>query len=185
MRGDLLTLGLVSALGLASKLAPRRDSTMALSGPYARGAALARMGSMALSDRCPEPTRNIELNTKNRDRAIRMFDYGPPNPSQPSEWFWKKLAKRWSVNPGPEQIKEVKSMRCGNCGVFDVSPAMKACMPRTYEPDAYEAAAMASGAVLGYCWAHSFKCASTRTCATWVQGPAISSDARSPMSSGK
>ena len=143
---------------------------------------LRRRGSRAKAGpACPAPTQDIALNTSNRDRAIRMFDYGPPNPAQPSNWFWKKIASRWSKNPSAEQIAETKTMRCGNCGVFDVSPTMKACMPRSYAPDAYEAAAMASGAVLGYCWAHNFKCASTRTCATWVQGPAISSNARSPM----
>ena len=143
---------------------------------------LRRRGSRAKAGpACPAPTQDIALNTSNRDRAIRMFDYGPPNPAQPSNWFWKKIASRWSKNPSAEQIAETKTMRCGNCGVFDVSPTMKACMPRSYAPDAYEAAAMASGAVLGYCWAHSFKCASTRTCATWVQGPAISTDERSPL----
>ena len=143
---------------------------------------LRRRGSRAtVGAACPPATQDIALNTTNRDRAIQMFDYGPPNPAQPSNWFWKKIASRWSKNPSAEQIAETKTMRCGNCGVFDVSPAMKACMPRSYAPDAYEAAAMASGAVLGYCWAHNFKCASTRTCATWVQGPAISSNARSPM----
>jgi len=130
---------------------------------------------------CPPATQDIALNTENRQKAIDKYDYGPPNPSLPSKWFWKKLASRWNKNPTAEQIAETKTMLCGNCGVFDVSPVMRKCMPRTYELDAYEAAAMQSGAVLGYCWAHQFKCASTRTCATWVQGPAISSNARSPM----
>jgi hypothetical protein len=135
---------------------------------------------------CPPATQDIALNTKNRDRAIRMFDYGPPNPALPSVWFWKKIAMRWTGGKAPsqEQMDEQKTMRCGNCGVFDVSPRMRACMPRDYQPDAYEAAAMTAGSVLGYCWAHNFKCASTRTCATWVQGPAISTDARSPLSKG-
>ena len=184
MRGDILTLGVVGALTAVARLSRKKEGPMALPGPYARGLSLARAGSLAKVGRCPPATQDIALNTKNRDRAIQMFDYGPPNPAQPSEWFWKKLAKRWSREVTPEQLSEVKSMRCGNCGVFDVSPAMRACMPRTYATDAYDAAAMTSGAVLGYCWAHGFKCASTRTCATWVQGPAISEDARSPMSKG-
>ena len=75
---------------------------------------------------CPPATQDIALNTKNRDRTIRMFDYGPPNPAQPSNWFWKKIASRWSQNPSAEQIEETKTMRCGNCGVFDVSPRMRA-----------------------------------------------------------
>jgi len=169
-----LALLSVGALAAASFLAePRMNPYLPL---------LRRRGSrVKAGPACPAPTQDIALNTSNRDRAIRMFDYGPPNPAQPSNWFWKKIASRWSQNPSAEQIAETKTMRCGNCGVFDVSPGMKACMPRSYAPDAYEAAAMASGAVLGYCWAHNFKCASTRTCATWVQGPAISTNERSPM----
>jgi hypothetical protein len=130
---------------------------------------------------CPPATGDIKLNTDNRQKAIDFFAYGPPNPSLPSKWYWKKLASRWNKKPTQEQIDETKTMLCGNCGVFDVSPAMLKCMPRSYAPDAYEEAAMQSGAVLGYCWAHNFKCASTRTCATWVQGPAINKNARSPM----
>jgi hypothetical protein len=148
-------------------------------------AALAGLGAWLITsdnEKCPPATKDIELNTKNRDRAIQKFDYGPPNPAMPSESFWVKLASRWNKNPSPDQIKEAKSMRCGNCGVFDVSPSMKLCMPRTYRPDAYEEAAMKGGAVLGFCWAHNFKCASTRTCATWVQGPAITQNERSPLS---
>lgn len=169
-----LALGSVAVLAVAGLVSESRMD------PYLP--LLRRRGSRAKAGpACPAPTQDIALNTANRDRAIRMFDYGPPNPALPSAWFWKKIASRWSKNPTAEQIEETKTMRCGNCGVFDVSPGMKACMPRTYAPDAYEAAAMASGAVLGYCWAHNFKCASTRTCATWVQGPAISTDVRSPL----
>ena len=167
----LLSVGALAAISLLS------ESPM---DPYLP--LLRRRGSRAKAGpACPASTQDIALNTQNRDRAIRMFDYGPPNPALPSNWFWKKIASRWSKNPSAEQIAETKTMRCGNCGVFDVSPGMQACMPRSYAPDAYEASAMASGAVLGYCWAHNFKCASTRTCATWVQGPAISTNERSPM----
>ena len=180
-----LPLGFVGVLALAGLFARRGSSNFIRKGsamidPYT----LRRRRGSAKSATavCPPATQDIALNTKNRDRTIRMFDYGPPNPAQPSNWFWKKIASRWSQNPSAEQIEETKTMRCGNCGVFDVSPRMRACMPRGYQPDAYEVAAMTSGAVLGYCWAHNFKCASTRTCATWVQGPAISTDARSPMS---
>ena len=52
---------------------------------------------------CPPATQDIALNTKNRDRAIRMFDYGPPNPSLPAVWFWKKLAMRWTGGKAPSQ----------------------------------------------------------------------------------
>ncbi len=115
---------------------------------------------------CPEPTRDIELNTNNRQLAIDKYDYGPPNPGKPSLAFWKKLAKRWKRKPTKQAIKEVKSMRCGNCVAFDVAPRMEACMPGP----------VSKAGKLGYCWMHDFKCASLRTCATWAGGGPITED---------
>ena len=37
---------------------------------------------------CPEPTQDIKLNLKNRQKAINEHGYGPPDPSQPNEKFW-------------------------------------------------------------------------------------------------
>ena len=115
---------------------------------------------------CPEPTRDIELNTNNRQLAIDKYDYGPPNPGKPSLAFWKKLAKRGKRKPTKQAIKEVKSMRCGNCVAFDVAPRMEACMPGP----------VSKAGKLGYCWMHDFKCASLRTCATWAGGGPITED---------
>jgi len=132
---------------------------------------------------CPEPTQNIAVNTRNRDIAIKRFDYGPLNPSAPSVAFWRKIAKRFTggKEPTAAQIVDAKKARCGNCGVFDISPVMLKCMPPVIAPDQYDSFAVESDAVLGYCWAHHFKCASTRTCATWVHGGPIRSDALSPL----
>jgi len=115
---------------------------------------------------CPEPTRDIGLNTKNRQLAIDKYDYGPPNPQKPSLPFWKRLAKRWKRKPTRQAIEEVKSMRCGNCVAFDISPRMEACMPGP----------VSKAGKLGYCWMHDFKCASLRTCATWAGGGPITED---------
>jgi len=121
---------------------------------------------------CPPATQNVEINTKNRDATIRLFMYGPANPNLPSLNFWNKYAKLWSRGKTvtPELLSEVRQMRCGNCAVFDVSPRMKQCLPPVGEP--YDS----PGSVpltLGYCWAHHFKCASTRTCSTWAAGGPI------------
>ena len=133
--------------------------------------------------RCPEATRDIAVNTRNRQIAIDKFMYGPFNPALPSEDYWRKLASVWSRGKPPtaKQIQETKRARCGNCGVFDISPGMRKCLPPIDTADDYDSFAVETDAVLGYCWAHHFKCASTRTCKTWVSGGPIRSDARSPL----
>lgn len=115
---------------------------------------------------CPLATKSLELNTQNRQLAIDKYAYGPPNPSEPSIKFWKGLLKRWKRKLTPANLKEIKSMRCGNCVAFDVSPRMERCMPGP----------VSQAGRLGYCWMHEFKCASLRTCATWAGGGPISAD---------
>ena len=155
---------------------------LAFVGAYA---VLNRLGVVGGS-RCPEATRNIGVNTRNRQIAIDRFMYGPLNPALPSENYWRKLASVWSRGSRVTdvEIREAQSARCGNCGVFDVSPGMQKCLPPIDTADDYDSFAVQSDAVLGYCWAHHFKCASTRTCKTWVSGGPIKLDARSPLRKG-
>ena len=115
---------------------------------------------------CPRATQDLALNTRNRQLAIDKYDYGPLNPQEPSRAYWRKLASRWNKNPTPENIKEAKSARCGNCVAFDISPRMERCMPGP----------VTFAGKLGYCWMHDFKCASLRTCATWAGGGPIVAD---------
>jgi hypothetical protein len=131
--------------------------------------------------KCPRSTQDIRLNTLHRDLTIRFFDYGPPNPDLPNDAFWKKLATRWFVHPTKANVAQARSMRCGNCAVFDISPGMRRCFPPVDTADDYDSYAVGSGSVLGFCWAHKFKCASERTCATWVHGGPIRSNERSPL----
>ena len=123
-------------------------------------------GSRATSS-CPRATRDLELNTRNRQLAIDKYDYGPLNPQEPSTSFWRKIASRWNNPPSAKNIEEAKSARCGNCVAFDISPRMEACMPGP----------VTNAGKLGFCWMHDFKCASLRTCATWAGGGPITSDA--------
>lgn len=132
-------------------------------------------------DYCPTATQDIELNTQNRDKAIQLFDYGPPNPREPASWFWVRLARRWGVPPTSYGMAELRKMRCGNCSVFDISPKMRECLPLVSSEDEYDQAAELKGSVFGYCWAHDFKCASVRTCATWAAGGPVKDDAKSPL----
>ena len=118
---------------------------------------------------CPRATHDIDLNLKNRQRAINEYHYGPANPDEPGD-YWKAAAKRWGITE-----KTAKTMRCGNCAAFDVSDKMWACIEVGIKGDEKHADAMATihRADLGYCNFHAFKCAGSRSCASWITGGAI------------
>ena len=40
--------------------------------------------------KCPPATQDIDLNLENRQKAIDEYGYGPADPSQKNEKFWKK-----------------------------------------------------------------------------------------------
>ena len=75
--------------------------------------------------------------------------------------YWKKLANFWKTD-----IKTAEKSKCSNCAAFDISPQMVECMPGSIQEDGR----------LGYCWMHSFKCHSARTCYTWAAGGPISTN---------
>ena len=116
-----------------------------------------------LTQECPAPTQDLELNTLNRNRAIQadFIKYGPLNLSD--EGYWVEYAKKWGDTTSPE---EAKNSNCSNCIAFDISPRMEACMPGETDEDGR----------LGYCWMHHFKCHSARTCYTWAAGGPIVDD---------
>ena len=119
---------------------------------------------------CPRATQDLELNTKNRNKAIQAdyIQYGPLNLTD--EGYWVRLAKHWRTKP-----EVAKNSKCGNCAAFDVSPRMQKCMPGMVQEDG----------VLGYCHMHHFKCHSERTCYTWAAGGPIIKDSVSVDWSGK
>ncbi len=47
---------------------------------------------------CPAATQNLELNTKNRDKAIKAnyIQYGPLNVQEPGD-YWKEIAEYWNT----------------------------------------------------------------------------------------
>ena len=110
---------------------------------------------------CPAATKNIELNTKNRDAAIKSdtIKYGPLNIDEPADYY-EKLADHWDTS-----VEAAKKLDCSNCMAFDISPRMKDCMP---------IADVKGG--LGYCWMHDFKCHEDRTCYTHARGGPIKDD---------
>ena len=107
---------------------------------------------------CPLPTQDLELNTKNRNSAIKAdyIKYGPLNLTD--EGYWELAAKHWNTT-----VEVAKESKCKNCVAFDISERMLECMPGSVQEDGY----------LGYCWMHNFKCHSERTCYTWAAGGPI------------
>jgi hypothetical protein len=59
---------------------------------------------------CPDPTQDLELNTKNRDAAIQAdhIQYGPLNLAD--DEYWVKAAEHWNTEP-----EVAKKSKCGNC----------------------------------------------------------------------
>jgi hypothetical protein len=110
---------------------------------------------------CPLPTQDLELNTKNRNSAIKAdyIQYGPLNLND--EEYWERAAGHWNTT-----VDVAKESKCKNCVAFDISERMLECMPGSVQDDGY----------LGYCWMHSFKCHSERTCYTWAAGGPIDTD---------
>ena len=97
---------------------------------------------------CPKPTGDVQLNLKNRNKAIKKQKYGPANPSLPNKPFWEEKAEMWDDIP----VSEAKTMRCGNCAAFDISAKMKKCiqdgLKDDAETDSYETI---NAGQLGYC----------------------------------
>lgn len=121
-------------------------------------------------DSCPKPTKDLELNTRNRDKAIRSkwIKYGPLNLSDNK--YWQRLAKHWNTT-----AVVAKKSRCANCIAFDISPQMLDCIAAGQPSKNIEDA----DGYLGYCWMHHFKCHSARTCYTWAAGGPITEDEES------
>ena len=127
---------------------------------------LEREDAQAMSEHelgCPAATQDLEVNTRNRDAAIKadFIKYGPLNVDEPGS-FWVDIAEYWDTT-----VEAAQKSKCSNCVAFDVSPRMKACMPGDTSDD---------DGVLGYCHMHHFKCHSARSCRTWAKGGPIVTD---------
>ena len=73
---------------------------------------------------CPIATRDLKVNTKNRDSSIKAkhIQYGPINLED--DKYWVDLAEHWNTTP-----EVAKQSKCSNCVAFDISPRMEDCMP--------------------------------------------------------
>jgi hypothetical protein len=115
---------------------------------------------------CPPATKDIELNLKNRQQCIDIANYGPENPNEPNEDYWKAKADMFEGG-----IEEAKKALCGNCVFFIQTPPMLDCIAQGIGgEDAYDSIEAGD---LGYCEAFDFKCAAQRTCDAWAIGGPI------------
>lgn len=113
--------------------------------------------------KCPVPTKDLEVNTENRNRAIKAdhIKYGPLSVDEPGD-YWELIADHWDTS-----VEAAKASNCSNCVAFDIAPRTLDCMPGEISDD---------DGKLGYCWMHHFKCHSARSCYTWAKGGPIDKD---------
>lgn len=120
---------------------------------------------------CPPATQNIALNLKNRANCIKVAKYGPANPSLENSAFWRDKAGMWSIS-----VAEAKTMRCGNCAAFNVSPRVRQCIADGIGAEGIDPYDAVKAGALGYCEFFKFKCAAARTCDAWVSGGPITAE---------
>ena len=127
---------------------------------------------------CPPATQDIGINIKNRQNAIDTAAYGPLNPNEANNEFWKKKADRWGVT-----IESAQKQRCGNCILFVRSPRILDCIESALGNEAGNTAMdIVDAGKIGYCEAFDFKCHSQRTCDAWVVGGPTVTDGKAKES---
>lgn len=114
---------------------------------------------------CPIATQDVKTNLANRQTAVDDANYGPANPNEPNEDYWKAKADEFQGD-----VATAKKMLCGNCAAFDQRSKILGCIKKGIGEDANE---VAVGGDLGYCEIFDFKCASKRTCDAWIVGGPI------------
>jgi hypothetical protein len=117
---------------------------------------------------CPTATKDIATNLKNRQNAIDTAHYGPLNPNEPNEDYWKAKADMFEGD-----VAEAKKSLCGNCAFFVQTPEILNCIAEGIGGDIKDEWATIEAGDLGYCEAFDFKCAAKRTCDAWVVGGPI------------
>ena len=111
---------------------------------------------------CPIATQDIKTNLANRQTAVDDANYGPANPNEPNEDYWKAKADEFQGD-----VATAKKMRCGNCAAFNQTSKILGCIKKGIGEDANE---VAIAGELGYCEIFDFKCAAKRTCDAWIVG---------------
>jgi len=117
---------------------------------------------------CPIATQDVKTNLAHRQNAVDDANYGPANPNEPNDAYWKAKADEFQGD-----VATAKKMRCGNCAAFNQTNKLLGCIKKGIGEDANE---VAIGGDLGYCEIFDFKCASKRTCDAWIVGGPITDD---------
>lgn len=131
------------------------------------------MGEGEMDRSCPVATRDITMNLKNRGKAIKVAMYGPMNPDEPNEDYWRKMAMKWDV-----PAEEAKTMRCGNCAAFIQTAKMLKCIEEGLADgdNSEDAMETTEAGDLGFCEVFDFKCAAKRTCSAWIVGGPVTDE---------
>jgi len=107
---------------------------------------------------------DVHENLENRNHAIDEYGYGPLNPKDNNNDFWKDKANIWKTTPD----KAMKS-RCHNCAAFNQSKEIINRISDALGPAGKKITELSN---LGFCEMFHFKCAGDRTCDAWlVNGP--------------
>lgn len=107
---------------------------------------------------------DVHVNLDNRNHAIEDYGYGPLNPNESSDAFWKKKAALWETS-----VDEARKSVCGNCAAFNRSQDILTRIAAGLGP---AGDIITEKAGLGFCEMFEFKCAAQRTCDAWlVNGP--------------
>jgi hypothetical protein len=114
---------------------------------------------------CPAATNNIKLNLANRQNAIDTAHYGPLNPNEPNEAYWKKKADMFGGD-----LESAKKARCGNCAFFIQTKQMLDCIAKGIGGNIKDEWSTIEAGDIAFCSAFDFKCAASRTCDAWVTG---------------
>ena len=127
-----------------------------------------KRNTLATPDACPVATQDVKTNLKNRQTAVSDANYGPANPNEPNDAYWKAKASEFQGD-----VATAKKMLCGNCAAFNQTSKVLGCIKKGIGEDANE---VAIGGNLGYCEIFDFKCAAKRTCDAWIVGGPLTDD---------
>lgn len=122
---------------------------------------------------CPPATFDIALNLQNRQHAIDTAHYGPLNPNEPNEEYWKKKAEMFQSD-----VESAKKALCKNCSFFVQTQKVLDCIAAGIGEGQGQLDPWSSidAGDIGYCEAFDFKCASNRTCDAWVAGGPVTDE---------
>lgn len=122
-----------------------------------------------MHNECPPAAEYKEVNLANHLMTIKLANLGPADPRQPSTLYWGDKMALWLVSEG-----EARTRLCMNCGNYDNSPEMLACIATgqgsTLKPSELPVSpkwADISGMPSAICTRWSITCSALRTCDDW------------------